>query len=166
MKLFRQYHGLEIIANLRTVDGDTEELVTLEKRTPVRDYFTVLLNAEGEVIEWAACQSVVLPGVGFYSATFDTYLDHGLLDWKISAEPWRVPGVLELAWYLSLESGTDGEYATPDLVQAFTLDDASDLLTPSLDVYNYDSDPSGAAEDEPYVEMRFRWYPSKLAELL
>jgi len=165
MKAFLQHTGLKIIASIRNPGGgDTEELVTLVDYVPVRQYFKVVLNSDGDANPWEHCQPVSVPVIGI--PTLDTYLDEGVLDWKISAAPFRVPGVLELAWYLDPASGIGGGYVIPDLVQTFTLDNGTDLVTPSLDVYPYDSDPTGANEAAPYIEIRFRWYPSKLAELL
>lgn len=118
-------------------------------------YWQQCIETDGTLKPWST-----LPGVNSNGALndccHDTSSNTGPIDWYLTAERANVPGRLEVAYWLAGNTDPD----TPDDVQSYTLNSGS-LTTPALRIDYYD----GSVDPKPLRDVKYRWLPSKLAEL-
>lgn len=136
-------------------EGDEfiSEMVT---SSVLRTYWQNVMNTDGSLKLWSELPPVPFAG-GFSAPNYDTANESGITEWIITARRGHVPGLLQLGYFLATNSDPD----TPDSIVSHTLDDSNDLQTPALRIDSYDS----GSESPPLAYVKYRWLPSKLAEL-
>lgn len=155
MSLLIQHTMLIAQATVRPESGDDYDVSYDILDLPnARDWFKYLLATDGTVLPWSSCPLIDLPDVFF--PNFNDATNSGVLSWQITAKPGNVPGVLKIGYFLRGFSDPD----TPDVVEIYTLNSASDLKAIELRIDHWTDEPA-----PPITTVRCRWYPSKLADL-
>lgn len=113
--------GVEIVDTTRSDLGDHTSR-TLAVNLPQPEWYAYCLDDEGNRQPYSGIS---------VNPNYDSEGDAGMVEWSINIEPFRVPGILELAWYTAGESGL-----VFDHVDVYTLDQGS-MSTGPLPVGTY-----------------------------
>jgi len=155
MKNFIQKTILDVEATLRNDPLPDSDVRYQQVNALLATYWQQCIETDGTLKEWSSLPGVSSNGV-LNDCCFNTDNNTGPIEWFITAERANVPGILEVAYWLTGNTDPD----EPDDVQTYILETGF-MTTPALRIDYYD----GSVDPKPLMEVKYRWLPSKLAEL-